>query len=74
MGPWSRPAGVWAKSSGNAEPTPDVARIVDGQRRYRISAGALRNEKDACPIPPDVQAVIRGAKEKPADQSACWRR
>ncbi len=47
MGPGGGPASVLAKSAGDAGLAPDVARIVDGHRRYRISAGALRNEKDA---------------------------
>lgn len=60
-----------AESPVGGDSTLNLAGIVDGQRRYRIPYGTIDNEKDACPIPPDVQAVIREKGKKAADQSAC---
>ncbi len=60
-----------AKSPADNDNMSNPARIVDGQRRYKIPAGVIDDEKDACPIPLDVQAVIRGKSKKATSQSRC---
>ncbi len=62
---------AWAKRPADNDNVSNHTRIVDGRRRYKVPAGVTDNEKDACPLPPDVQAVIRDKGKKTAGQSRC---
>lgn len=71
MWPGMRPFNALAKGPGDHDNVTKSARIVDGQRRYKIPAGIIDNEKDACPFPSDVQVVINGKKKEAPSQSRC---
>ncbi|RTZ99147.1 MAG: hypothetical protein DSY90_01850 [Deltaproteobacteria bacterium] len=44
-------------------------RIVDGQQRYKVPS--IDSEVDACPVPPDIQAIIREKEKNKASRSSC---
>ncbi len=63
------PVHVMAKSPPGRDNARFSGRIINGQQRYRIPADAIDNEKDACLIPPDIQAVIRRKVKKNASHT-----